>query len=359
MPAALSLGTWLFVRSRTDGLFRFGSTFADGVIAVRADDIAYRPEQDFANYPLGVIDMFAREDIHLPGADFFFHGNLPIGAGLSSSASVEVATATAICALTDTAWSGEQIAILAQRAENQFVGVNSGIMDQFAVAMGKRDSALSLHCSTLAYEVVPMHADGCRLVIANTNVQRTLAGSKYNERRSECDKALAILRDTWPDLDALADVTPEMWPDAQARLRAAADKLDDTAADILIRRARHVVFENARAKEAPTLLANGQLEAFGESMNASHQSLRDDYEVTGDALDALAEAAWAAPGCIGSRMTGAGFGGCTVSLVRENAIDEFVASVAAAYEARLGIAPSFYITEIGDGAREIALDLQP
>lgn len=358
LPAALTLGTWLFVRQRNDGIFRFGSTFSPLEIVVDGKEISYRSEQDFANYPLGMIKVLANEGVAISGGDFFFHGNLPVGAGLSSSASIEVVTGVAVCALADAAIAGERVARLAQQAENEFVGVHSGIMDQFAVTMGKTDCALSLNCATLEYQSVPVHAGAYRLVIANTNVQRTLAGSKYNERRAECEKALTILRTKWPSLSLLAEIDSEMWNAAEHTLRGTghAERLDSEEIDVIVRRARHVVFENARAKKAAALLEEGQLIAFGASMNESHRSLRDDYEVTGEALDTLAEAAWAAPGCIGSRMTGAGFGGCTVSLVHEDHVDEFQDSVATAYQARMGIAPSFYVTELGDGPHEIDMD---
>ncbi|GLG01381.1 galactokinase [Alicyclobacillus hesperidum subsp. aegles] len=353
LPAALGIGTWVLVRPRTDRRFRFASTFSDLVVDVDATHIIYDPAYEYANYPLGVIDILRKEGVEVEGADFFFHGNLPIGAGLSSSASVEVATAAAIDALAGARLSKEKMALLSQRAENEFVGVNCGVMDQFAVAMGQADAALSLNCQTLAYQLVPMHASGYQLVIANTNVPRKLAGSKYNERRAECEAALAILRQEWPQLQALADLSPAQWPQAATLLENAHSTGLD--AEILLRRARHVVFESDRAYHAADLLRRGDLKAFGESMNESHRSLRDDYEVTGEALDALVEAAWNAEGCIGSRMTGAGFGGCTVSLVARDSVSTFTTSVAEQYKQRTGREPSFYITDIGEGVHEVSV----
>ncbi|GMA56559.1 galactokinase [Alicyclobacillus sacchari] len=276
--AALSIGTWVLVRPRNDRRFRFASTFSDLIVDVDRAQISYDPAYEYANYPLGVIDILQREGVEIEGADFFFHGNLPIGAGLSSSASVEVATAAAVDALAGAGLSKEKMALLSQRAENEFVGVNCGVMDQFAVAMGKADAALSLNCQTLAYQLVAMHASGYQLVIANTNVPRKLAGSKYNERRAECEAALSILRKEWPQLTALADISPAQWPQAVALLEQAKSAEHDI--DVLVRRARHVIFESDRARRAADLLRNGDLQAFGESMNESHRSLRDDYEVT-------------------------------------------------------------------------------
>ncbi|WP_206832140.1 galactokinase [Alicyclobacillus fructus] len=355
LPAALTMGTWLVVRPRPDRRFRFATTFSDRVVEVSADDVQFRPEQDFANYPLGVIDVLHRRGVDAPGMDLFFFGNLPVGAGLSSSASVEVVTAFAINDLTGAHLDLEALAVIAQQAENEFVGVNCGVMDQFSIAMGRKDMALSLNCLTLAYQLVPVHADGYRLVIANSNVPRKLAGSKYNERRAECEAALAIVKRRFPEIQALAEIDPSAWPEIEPWLRAEGGRGMD--ADVIVRRARHVVMESHRAREAARLLENGQIEAFGELMNASHRSLRDDYEVTGEALDALVEAAWEAEGCIGSRMTGAGFGGCTVSLVREDAVESFTRHVETAYRKATGRTPSFYVTDIGDGVHALpALD---
>ena len=355
LPAALTMGTWLVVRPRADRRFRFATTFSDRVVEVSADDVRFRPEQDFANYPLGVIDVLRRRGVEAPGMDLFFFGNLPVGAGLSSSASVEVVTAFAINDLTGAGLDREWLAVIAQQAENEFVGVNCGVMDQFSVAMGKKDMALSLNCLTLAYELVPVHSEGYRLVIANSNVPRKLSGSKYNERRAECEAALAVVKRRFPEVQALAEVDPSGWPEIESLLRTEGARGFDT--EVIVRRARHVVMESHRAQEAARLLTDGNIEAFGELMNASHRSLRDDYEVTGEALDALVEAAWSAEGCIGSRMTGAGFGGCTVSLVREDAVEAFTRHVEEVYERATGRRPSFYVTDIGDGVHALpALD---
>lgn len=345
-PAALTLGVWAWVRPRQDGVLRFRSMDFDGIIESNVEDLRNTVEDGFANYPKGVISVIQNES-HRPftGADFFYYSNLPNSAGLSSSAAIEVITGTAVSALNKQNISAKEIAILSQRAENQFVGVNCGIMDQFAVAMGKRDHAIALDCATLDYHHVPVHLAGYRLVITNTNARRGLSDSKYNERRSECEQALAIAHqvdDSWANL---ADISLDRWPEVEKRLESE---------PILQRRARHVITEQARTKEAINVLMAGEIHRFGQLMNASHASLRDDYEVTGAELDALAEAAWGAPGCIGSRMTGAGFGGCTVSIVEENRVSDFEVHVKRAYSDKVGVQPTCYVSEIGDGAHELA-----
>lgn len=343
LPAALELGTWLFVRLREDRVLRFASTSFPQVVEVSTQNITYVEADDYANYPKGVIREFQERGYEIPGLDLLYYGNLPNGAGLSSSASVEVVTALMLNALLGAGLPGPDLALLSQKAENQFVGVNCGIMDQFAVAMGQHNEAISLNCDTLAYELVPLETQGLSLVITNTNKRRGLADSKYNERRSECEQALAQLQKVRPDLKALADINGDEWPVLQSYL-------DNPG---LQKRARHVVLENERAKQAVQVLRAGEVERFGQMMNASHRSLRDDYEVTGKELDALVEAAWSVKGCIGSRMTGAGFGGCTVSLVETDAIEEFQTLVKHQYTERIGYEPSFYVSDIGDGVKEV------
>ncbi|GMA62456.1 galactokinase [Alicyclobacillus fastidiosus] len=262
---------------------------------------------------------------------------------MSSSAAVEVVTAAAVRDLMAYPLDNAQLAVLSQRAENEFVGVNCGIMDQFAVAMGKADHAIFLDCQTLDYEWVPVTLGDYALVITNTNERRGLAESKYNERRSECEAALSLIQEILPGIQNLTQISIDQWNDVEAHL---------SSQPILLRRARHVVFEEHRTKEAVRVLKALRLDAFGQLMNASHASLRDDYEVTGRALDALAEAAWSFAGCLGSRMTGAGFGGCTVSLVERASIPAFEEHVRVAYADKTGLEPSFYVSEIGDGVHE-------
>jgi galactokinase len=343
LPAALELGTFVFVRSRNDDVFRFASTSFEKTVTGHQKDISFRKEDGFANYPKGVIWALKQQGIAISGADFLFHGNLPSGAGLSSSASIEVVTAKALDTLADGGLPEEKLALLSQFAENRFVGVNCGIMDQFAVAMGKRNHALLLNCDTMVYEHVPVMLKDYELVITNTNKQRSLGESRYNERRTECETALAQIKTGNPDLRSLADISQDAF-----------EHMDPLVSNsVLQKRVRHVVFENNRVKHAVAVLKSGDLLAFGELMNASHRSLRDDFEVSCPELDALVEAAWTSPGCIGSRMTGAGFGGCTVSLVAKEEVDNFTRTVQSKYTQKTGLIPSFYVTSIGDGVRTI------
>ncbi|QQE81404.1 galactokinase [Alicyclobacillus sp. SO9] len=343
LPAALNLGTWLFVRKRSDTRLRFGSSSFSKVVDVSVRGITYDPADDYANYPKGVVKEFQKRGFDVPGLDIFYYGNLPNGAGLSSSASVEVATAWMLNHFLNAGLSREDIAVLSQTAENAFVGVQCGIMDQFSVAVGQMGNAVSLHCDTLNYRLVPLQMSGLSIVISNSNKRRGLADSKYNDRRRECEQAFLELQKCQSGIKTLADVQSNRW-----------SQLEGCISDSTIRRrARHVVFENERAKCAPRVLREGDLQRFGQMMNESHISLRDDYEVTGLELDTLAEAAWSVKGCLGSRMTGAGFGGCTVSLVQTDAVELFEEKVRRAYLNRIGYEPSFYVTEAGDGVRDV------
>jgi galactokinase len=346
-PAALTLGTWLLIRIREDDRLRFASTQFELKVECRLTDLVYKKEDDWANYPKGVIRELQLLQIPLTGADCLYHGNIPNGAGLSSSASIELVTALAFARLlSDEAVDTVELVKLSQRAENRFVGVNCGIMDQFAVGMGKQDHAILLQCDTLEYEHVPLQLNGYRLVITHTNKRRGLADSKYNERRAECEAGFAILKTVLPDITCLADVTP-------AQLREHQHRLDDP---VIRKRVKHVVEEVDRVKQAVHALKSGDLAQFGRLMCASHDSLRDLYDVTGPELDALYEAAKRIPGCIGTRMTGAGFGGCTVSLVQEEQIDIFQERVAQQYREQTGLTPSFYIVGIGDGVKELTME---
>jgi galactokinase len=341
LPAALELGTYAIVRPRKDSVFRFASTAFDYTVTVSHDDIRFHLDDGFANYPKGVVIALTQHGVTIPGADFLFCGNLPNGAGLSSSASIEVVTAAAINELAGSGLSAEKLALLSQFAENKFVGVNCGIMDQFAVAIGKQNHAIALNCDTLAYELVPVLLGNYELVITNTNKQRNLGESRYNERRAECEAALHALKTGNPTLRYLAEISIEEWTHLESHI----------SDSVLRKRARHVVYENNRVKQAISVLKSGDLKAFGELLNASHRSLRDDYEVSCAELDILVEAAWASPGCIGSRMTGAGFGGCTVSLVEKTEIAAFTEMVQNKYTRKTGLVSSFYVTGIGDGVR--------
>ncbi len=347
-PAALTLGNYLFVRPRGDGWARFASTSFPGRPRAHMDHLVYDAADGFANYPKGVLWALAKRGVEFAGADFLFAGDLPDGAGLSSSASVELATAGAVNALACAGLTPLDLVLACQRAENDFVGVHSGIMDQYAVGMGRAGYAMLLDTATLQSEYVPLELGERRLMVINTNARRGLADSKYNERRAQCEQVLALLRTARPDLRHLAQVTAPEW-----------DELRVLVADpVLQRRARHVITENERVNRAVAALRAGRLDLFGALLNASHASLRDDYEVTGPHLDALAEAAQQAPGCLGARMTGAGFGGCAVCVVKEADEADFTAFVGEAYERAVGLRATFYASGIGDGAHERTHELR-
>lgn len=343
LPAALELGTWLMVRPRRDGKYRFQSGAFSGTCEIMHGDVAFRSEHGFANYPKGVVSVLGDHGIRCTGGDFFYHSNLPVGAGLSSSAAIEVVTAKAIASLAEVEVAHVDLARYAQAVENDYLGVQCGIMDQFAVAMGRQDAAILLHCKDLAFEHVPLDLGEYTLVIANSNKSRTLAESKYNERRRECDTALAQIQSVLPDLAYLTDLTPNQWSAVKQVVTDATQ----------VRRVDHVVSETQRVLRAATELRQGNIQAVGALLNESHASLRDDYEVSGRELDALAEAAWHAAGCVGSRMTGAGFGGCTVSIVHHTALEAFTADVTSTYEAATGLRPAFYPSRPGGGVREL------
>ncbi|PAD80447.1 galactokinase [Paenibacillus campinasensis] len=344
LPAALEFGTTLLIRPRKDGKISFASTNLPYEAVVSAEPDFGGKSGEWTDYPVGVITELSKLDIRLSqGYDLLYHGDIPNGAGLSSSASIEVVTAYALLTMEGQPVDTVEISKLSQRAENLFVGVNSGIMDQFAVANGKRNHAILLMCDTLKYELVPFETGDYKIVIGNTNKRRGLVDSKYNERRSECDRALEMLQAKVPELRYLAELNPVSFAEV-------ADAITD---ETVLKRAKHVVEENQRVLDSVAALKNDDLEAFGQFMNQSHDSLRYQYEVTGDELDAMVEEAQRVPGTLGSRMTGAGFGGCTVSLVHQDAVEEFIREVGSRYEARTGLKPDFYVCGVGQGVHEM------
>ncbi|MBO4415063.1 MAG: galactokinase [Lachnospiraceae bacterium] len=345
-PCALTIGTYAAVRARSDKAVHFYSMNFEneGVIGIDLDDELKPSEKlKWVNYPAGIIWAFKERGSVCPnGFDIVYYGTIPNGSGLSSSASIEVLTGFVLKSLFGFEVSNQDLAKIGQFSENKFNGVNCGIMDQFAIAMGRKDHAIFLDTSDLQFEYVPIRLDGIKVVIGNTNKKRGLGDSKYNERRSECEKALEILQKTC-DIKTLGDLD-----------EAAFDKACGCLEDPVIRkRAKHAVYENRRTMRAVEALNNNDIKLFGELMNQSHISLRDDYEVTGIELDTLVEAAWKQPGTIGARMTGAGFGGCTVSLVEADKVDAFVENVGKAYKEKIGYAADFYIVDIGDGPVEM------
>ena len=347
-PCALSLGTYALVADRKDNVSRiFSMNMADkGVIEFPMTGLKYDEAYNWANYPIGVVDVMEKAGYKAPhGFDIVLYGTLPNGAGLSSSASIEVLMAVI---LNDTFnWSVDMVDMvkMSQTAENKFVGVNCGIMDQFAVGMGKENSAILLDCNTLKYSYSKIAMDGYSIVITNTNKKHSLASSAYNVRRAQCEHALNELKDVRPNLTALCELTNEEF-----------DKIAGYISDRIERqRARHAVHENQRTLEAVKALENNDLKKFGELLNASHASLRDDYDVTGVELDTLAELAWEQEGVLGSRMTGAGFGGSTISIVKNEAIENFKKNVLAGYKKKIGYEPSFYVANIADGTHRVEL----
>ena len=342
-PCALSIGTYMIVRKREDRTIRFYSeNFSKlGVIETSLDDLVYSEKAGWTNYPKGVMWAMEGRGYKIPtGMDILIYGTIPNGSGLSSSASLEVLTGLAVRDLFGfEGISMIDLALIGQYSENNFNGCNCGIMDQFAIAMGKKDCAIFLDTSDLKYEYAPVKLEGARIVISCSNKKRGLGDSKYNERRSECETALAEIQKV-KDIKSLGELTEE-------EFEAVKDAIKDPVRQ---KRAKHAVYENQRTVQAVAALKANDIAKFGELMNASHVSLRDDYEVTGIELDTLVEEAWNCPGVIGSRMTGAGFGGCTVSIVKTEDIDNFIAKVGAAYKEKIGYAADFYVVDIGDGA---------
>ncbi|WP_019639873.1 galactokinase [Paenibacillus fonticola] len=344
LPAALEFGTTLAVRRRGDRKVTFASDNFPYVVEYDLGELGRSKGGEWVDYPIGVISELGKLDIPLTsGYDLLYYGEIPNGAGLSSSASLEVVTAFALLVMEGKEQDKVEIARLSQRAENHYVGVNSGIMDQFAVANGAKDHAILLMCDTLEYELVPFRTGLYKLVIGNTNKRRGLVDSKYNERRSQCDEALSLLQAHEPKLQYLAHLQPE-------RLRQLETVFDNR---VLLNRAKHVIEENARVLASVEALKANDLHRFGELMNASHDSLRDLYEVSCTELDVMVEEARQIEGTLGSRMTGAGFGGCTVSLVHEDAVASFVDQVGDAYRRRTGLEAEFYVCGVGHGVHEI------
>lgn len=339
-PAALSMGTYLTVTERFDHFScGFSSDNEPKAFTLCGDALTER-QQAWVDYPLGVLKEFSDRGWSVEGYDFHYSGDLPIGASLSSSASIEMVTAVALNALNGEPFTMLELVQMAQHAENDFVGMNCGIMDQFASGFGQKDCAIALDCNTLEYEHVPLEMQGLKFVIANTNKKRGLVDSAYNQRRSECQQALEIIRAHRP-VDCLCQLTMDQF-----------DMVAPYLTGDVLKRARHAVRENENVREAVTALKAGAMVHFGQLMNASHTSLRDDYEVTCPELDFLAERAHQFPGVLGSRMTGAGFGGCTVTLIAEDQVEAFVETLGKVYEERFGLRADFYVAEIGDGAQE-------
>jgi galactokinase len=341
-PCALNYGTYLLIRNTKVNTLKFSTINFNEDSETEIKGLFINTSRKWINYPLGVINEFIKKGIAISGLEFLYYGDVPNGAGLSSSASIEMVTAVALNKFFNADFNTLDLVKMCQKAENEFVGMNCGIMDQFTVGFGKKDHAIFLNCDTLYYENVPIILTDCSLIITNTNKRRGLTDSKYNERRSECDKAVESLQSYKPIRNLSELNVGEI------------NILEKYIKDPVIRkRAKHVISENGRVIEAVRVLKNNDIVRFGELMNQSHDSLKDDYEVTGMELDALVYEGRKLPGVIGTRMTGAGFGGCTISIVKKAESANFMTALSTIYQKKTGLVPDFYQPEIGDGARRV------
>ncbi len=342
MPCAITYGTTLLTAPNNEGVFRFRSTNFNEILDIPVKDSYEKSGETWFNYPLGVIHNFIKDGKQVQGLDMLFFGNLPIGAGLSSSASIEIVTAYAFNSLFNAGYSKLDIVLLSKKVENEFIGVNSGIMDQFAVTFGEKEKALKLNCETLDYQAVDCNLGDHLLAIINTNKPRKLAESKYNERVNECETALKALQQELA-INNLCDINSETF-----------EKHKHLIDNITIQnRAKHVIEENDRVELAAVALAENRLKDFGDLMYSSHDSLKNLYEVSGKELDTLVEFCLSYPEVTGARMTGAGFGGCAIALVKKAYFDDFSSKITEYYTQKIGYAPSVYSSEIGAGVREI------
>jgi len=340
-PAAIDRATWIAITPRKDRTLNIHSEHFNETIEFNLDEASAKPRKHWSDYVRGVAIILQKCGVAVQGADILIRSDVPLGAGLSSSASLEVATAIALIAQSNHELPKLEIAKLCQRAENEFVGAHVGIMDQFVACFGKSNHAIFLDCRSLSHEAVPLPTN-IRLIVCNTMVRHEIASGAYNERRKNCEEAVAILAQVIPNVRALRDVTLD-------QLQKHAQLLPD----LLFRRARHVVTENARVLAAREALRNNDLEALGALMQKSHASLRDDYEVSCNELDVMVNLASKFSGCVGARMTGGGFGGCTINLIRTEQVEDFAIYIREGYQGATGIAPEIYSCAAADGATEI------
>lgn len=342
MPCAINFGTWMLLSPNEDNVFRFRSVNFEETYDIGVQTAYEKTGREWYNYPLGVLHHFVADGKQVQGLNVLFFGNVPIGSGLSSSASIEIATAFAFNQYFKTGYTKLELVLMAKSVENNFIGLSSGIMDQFAVAFGEEHKALKLNCDTLAYEAVTANLQDNVLAIINTNKPRKLAESKYNERVEECRQALAALQQEL-DINNLCDIDGMTFKQYQHLITN----------PTVLKRARHVIEENDRVKLAATALAGNDLTRFGRLMYASHLSLQNDYEVSGAELDAVVEYSLTDSNVIGARMTGAGFGGCAIAIVNADAFEEYRTNVIDYYTQKIGYAPSVYATNISDGVHEL------
>lgn len=344
-PCALTMGTYAVARKRNDNKIRlYSMNFENlGILESTIDDLKYNKSENWINYPKSMIWAMKEEGFNIDkGFDIVYLGTIPNGAGLSSSASIEVLTGFVLKDLFDLYVDMTKIALLGQKAENKYIGVNCGIMDQFIIANGKKDCAIFLDTANLEYEYAPVKLENAKIVIMNTNKKRGLGDSKYNERRAECEEALRELQQKL-NIKSLGELTEEEFEENKDLIKSETRQ----------KRAKHAVYENQRTIKAVKALKENKIDLFGELMIASHNSLRDDYEVTGKELDTLVEESLKQDGVIGARMTGAGFGGCAVSIVKSDKVDDFIKNVGKSYKDKIGYEADFYAVEIGDGPRKI------
>ena len=348
-PAALTMKTTIIARKNGSNIVKLAATDLPDRVEIDPAKIDDYKDIRWGDYQAGIISEMQNDGYEIVGCDLLFHDTTPHGGGLSSSAAIEVSTALLIATFSNEAKGITapvdmvEMAKIGQRAENKYIGVNCGIMDQFASAMGKKDMVIFLDCKDLSYELVPIKMDGYKIVVSNTNKKRSLATSKYNERRGECESGLAMLAKAMPDKQFLGVISMAEYEQHKGLITD----------EVINKRVLHVISECDRVLRSVKALKENDIKLFGELMTASHNSLRDLYEVTGEELDTLVEEALKIDGVVGSRMTGAGFGGCTVSIVREDMVDTFIESCGKAYEAKIGYPASFYVSEIGDGGREL------
>jgi galactokinase len=350
MPAALTMKTTIIARKRNDDVIRLKATDLDLLVETTISKMAeLKGKIKWGDYQIGVALELLNAGYDICGCDLLYDDTVPHGGGLSSSAAIEVSTALMFATFSNEAKGITkeidmiEMALLSQKAEHNFIDVKCGIMDQFASAMGKAGHAIYLNCATLEYEHIPLKMDGYKIVLTNTNVKHSLGSSKYNERRMECEEGLSILKGVMPDIAQLSDVTPE-------EFELHKDLITNPTVQ---KRIKHVVYECDRVKKSAEALKNNEIEKFGEFMNESHNSLQYDYEVTCPELDFVVQEGRKIDGVLGIRMTGAGFGGCTVAIIRDNAIDNYIETVKASFNKEFGHDASFYVTETGDGGREI------
>ncbi len=344
-PCALTIGTYGLIRRREDRKIRFYSVNFSrlGILETSLDDLVPSDQAGWTNYPKGVMWTFEKRGYQIPsGMDILIYGDIPAGSGLSSSASLEVLTGLMLRDTFGFDISMQELALIGQYSENNFNGMNCGIMDQFASAMGKKDCAIFLDTASLNYEYAPVKLPDAKIVITNSKVKHSLVGSAYNDRRNECETALKELQAV-TDIQSLGDLTEEAFE----------AKKDAISSPVCQLRAKHAVYENQRTIKAVRALKENKIEEFGKLMNASHVSLRDDYAVSCEEIDVLVDLAWQIPGVIGSRITGGGFGGCTVSIVKNDAVDSFIKTLGEGYKEKTGNTAEFYVVDIGEGAHAL------